>query len=78
MVGHRGLALRIPSYRRDYLRILHHCCFLPVDLMVARKGLIEVDPLLGYVGQVPEMVHERTPKIRGFLVPAAFHQAQWG
>ena len=46
--------------------------------MVARKGLIEVDPLLGYVGQVLEMVHERTPKIRGFLVPAAFHQAQWG
>jgi hypothetical protein len=69
-----GLALRIPSYQRDYLRILH----LPVGLMVAHKGPIEVDLLLEYVGQVPVMVHERTPKIRGFLVPAAFHQAQWG
>ena len=77
-MGHRGLALRSPSYRLDYLRILHHYCYLQVGLMVVHKGLIEVDPLLGYVGQVPEMVHERTPKIRGFLVPAAFHQAQWG
>ena len=77
-MGHRGLALRIPSFRPDYPRNLHHYCYLQVGLMVARKGLIEVDPLLGYVGQVPEMVHERTPKIRGFLVPAAFHQAQWG
>ena len=77
-MGHRGLALRSPNYRPDYPRNLHHYCCLQVGLMVVHKGLIEVDPLLGYVGQVPEMVHERTPKIRGFLVPAAFHQAQWG